>query len=101
VPERSGGYQYKMGKNTKLAKLPFRRFTSSSDVQEFRNGKNTKLEFLAKFRQNVARFRLYRHRFLQANTRFAAFFKVYQIFKRQFLKFGKILQKFRHLQNFC
>ena len=33
----------------------------------------------AKFRQNVARFRLYRHRFLQENTRFAAFFKVYQI----------------------
>ena len=31
------------------------------------------------FRQNVARFRLYRHRFLQENTRFAAFFKIYQI----------------------
>ena len=36
-------------------------------------------QFLAKFRQNVARFRLYRHRFLQANTRFAAFFRVNQI----------------------
>ena len=36
--------------------------------------------FLAKFRQNVARFRLYRHQFLQENTRFAAFFKIYQIF---------------------
>ena len=35
--------------------------------------------FLAKFRQNVARFRLYRHRFLQENTRFAAFFKIYKI----------------------
>ena len=33
----------------------------------------------AKFRQNVARFWLYRHRFLQENTRFAAFFKIYQI----------------------
>ena len=35
----------------------------------------------AKFRQkfNVARFRLYRHRFLQENMRFAAFFKIYQI----------------------
>ena len=33
----------------------------------------------AKSRQNVARFRLYRHRSLQANTRFAAFFKIYQI----------------------
>ena len=31
----------------------------------------------AKFRQNVARFRLYRHRSLQLNTRFAAFFKIY------------------------
>ena len=34
---------------------------------------------LAKFRQNIARFRLYRLRFLQENTRFAAFFKIYQI----------------------
>ena len=30
---------------------------------------------MAKFRQNVARFRLYRHRFLQENMRFAAFFQ--------------------------
>ena len=37
-------------------------------------------EFLAKFRQNDACFRLYRHRFLQLNTRFAAFLKIYQIF---------------------
>ena len=44
---------------------------------------------LAKFRQNVARFRLYRLRFLQENMRFAAFFKIYQIFKLKFLKFGK------------
>ena len=36
--------------------------------------------FFAKFRQNVARFWLYRHRFLQENTRFAAFLKIYQIF---------------------
>ena len=47
---------------------------------------------LAKFRQNVARFRLYRLRFLQENMRFAAFFKIYQIFKLTFLKFGNILQ---------
>ena len=33
----------------------------------------------AKFRQNVARFRLYRRRSLQVNTRFAAFCKIYQI----------------------
>ena len=55
-------------------------------------------QFLAKFRQNVARFRLYRHRFLQLNMRFAAFFKIYQILKLKFLKCDKILQ---HLQNFA
>ena len=63
-----------------------------SDVRERR---------LAKFRQNVARFRLYRHRFLQENMRFAAIFKIYQIVKLQFLKFGKSLQILRHMQNFC
>ena len=57
--------------------------------------------FLAKFRQNVARFRLYRHRFLQENTRFAAFFKIYQILKLKFLKFDKIFQILRHLQFFA
>ena len=56
---------------------------------------------LAKFRQNVARFRLYRHRFLQENMRFAAFFKIYQILKLKFLKFDKILQILRHLQFFA
>ena len=55
---------------------------------------------LAKFRQNVARFRLYRYRFLQENMRFAAFFKIYQILKLNFLKFDKILQILRHLQFF-
>ena len=55
---------------------------------------------LAKFRQNVARFRLYRLRFLQENMRFAAFFKIYQILKLKFLKFDKILQILRHLQFF-
>ena len=55
----------------------------------------------AKFRQNVARFRLYRHRFLQLNMRLSAFFKIYQIFKLKFLKFGKILQILRHLRNVC
>ena len=58
-------------------------------------------QFLAKFRQNGARFWLYRHRFLQENMRFAAFFKIYQIIKLKFLKFGKILQILRHLQNFA
>ena len=44
---------------------------------------------LAKFWQNVARFQLYRLRFLQENMRFAAFFKIYQILKLNFLKFDK------------
>ena len=55
----------------------------------------------AEFRQNVARFRLYRHRFLQENTRFAAFFKIYQIIKLKILKNDKILQILQHLQKFC
>ena len=44
----------------------------------------------AKFRQIVARFRLYRHRSLQENTRFAAFFKIYQIICLKILKFCNI-----------
>ena len=44
---------------------------------------------ISEFRQNFARFRLYRHRSLQENTRFAAFFIIYQILKLKFLKFGK------------
>ena len=42
-----------------------------------------------KFLQNFARFRLYRHRSLQVNTHFAAFFKIYQMIQLTFLKFGK------------
>ena len=52
-------------------------------------------------RENVARFRLYRLRFLQENMRFAAFFKIYQILKLKFLKFDNILQILRHLQFFA
>ena len=48
---------------------------------------------LSKFRQNFARFRLYRHRFLQEHLRFAAFFKIYQIIT---LKFSKLI-----LAKFC
>ena len=52
-----------------------------------RRGGRRKINFenvqnVAKFQKlqlNVARFRLYRHRFLRVNTRFAAFFKIYQI----------------------
>ena len=51
-------------------------------------------------RQNDARFRLYRHRFLQVNTRFSGFFKIYQILKLKFLKFDKILQNLRTFASF-
>ena len=66
-------------------------------------GRDVRERRLTKFRQNVARFRLYRLRFLQENTRSAAFFKIYQILKLNFLKlnFDKILQILRHLQLFC
>ena len=46
-------------------------------------------QYLAIFRQNVARFRLNRRGSLQVNTRFSAFFKIYQIIYLKFLKFGK------------
>ena len=46
---------------------------------------------LAKFRQHVARFRLYRHGFLQVNTRFAAFLKIYQIITLNFFEILQIL----------
>ena len=64
--------------------------TAGGDVRERR---------LAKFRQNVARFRLYRLRFLQENMRFAAFFKIYQILKLKFLKFDNILQICKHTSH--
>ena len=32
---------------------------------------------------------------------FCSIFKIYQIFKLKFLKFGNILQIVRHLRNFC
>ena len=61
----------------------------------------TNSQFLANFRQNVARFRLYRHRFLQENTSFAAFFKIYRIINLKFLKFGKIIVKFANFATFA
>ena len=64
-------------------------------------GRDVRERRLVKFRQNVARFRLYRLRFLQENMLFAAFFKIYQILKLKFLKFDKILQILRHLQFFA
>ena len=65
-------------------------------------GRHGRERRLAKFRQNVARFRLYRLRFLQENMRFAAFFKIYQILKLTFLKFDKFckFEILRHLQLF-
>ena len=56
---------------------------------------------VGKISANVARFRSYRHQYLQLNTRCAAFFKIYQILKLKFLKFDKILQILRHLQFFA
>ena len=55
---------------------------------------------VGKISANLARFRLYRHGSLQENTRFAAFFKFYQIIKLNFLKFGKSLQ-ICHIKKFC
>ena len=55
----------------------------------------------AKFQQNLARFRLCRRRSLQLNTRFAAFFKIYQIILLIFLMCGKILQILQHVQIFA
>ena len=52
-------------------------------------------------RENVARFRLYRHRSLQVNMRFAAFFEIYQIMQLKILKNGKIVQILQHSQNCC
>ena len=54
--------------------------SASSTGRELLDGGDVRERRLAKFRQNVARFRLYRLRFLQENMRFAAFFKIYQIF---------------------
>ena len=56
---------------------------------------------LFKNRQNVVRFRLYRHRSFQVDTRFAAFFKIYQIFKLTFLKVGKICKFYDFCKNFA
>ena len=51
----------------------------------------------ANFWQIFARFRLYRHRSLQVNTRFEAFFKIYQILKLKFLK----VQSWQNFANFA
>ena len=77
------------------------RDTGVSGTRDRPRGGDVRERRLAKFRQNVARFRLYRLRFLQENMRFAAFFKIYQILKLKFLKFDKILQILRHLQFFA
>ena len=76
----------RLGRRVRLREEPARIPRRRRDVRERR---------LAKFRQNVARFRLYRLRFLQENMRFAAFFKIYQIMMLKFLKNGKILQTSR------
>ena len=48
----------------------------------------------AKFRHNVARFRLYRHRSLQVNMRFSWFFEIYKIINLQFWKFSNVFISF-------
>ena len=56
----------------------------------------------AKFRQIVARFRLYPHRSLQGNTRFAAFFKIYQIRSDYLADIFEIRQNFAdYIANFA
>ena len=57
----------------KSSKRPAKR--SGPAVSTLSDGGDVRERRLAKFRQDVARFRLYRHRSLQANTRFSAFFK--------------------------
>ena len=84
-------------KNTRPARLPGRdrdvgcRSARASGVGRDRRHDGRS----AKFRQNVARFRLYRHRSLQVNTRFSAFFKIYQINQLKILKISKISQILR------
>ena len=41
-------------------------------------------QFMANFRQNFTRFRLYRYRSLQLNTRFSALFEIYKIMQLKF-----------------
>ena len=55
----------------------------------------------AKFRQNVARFRLYRRRSLQVSTRFTAFFKIYHIIQLKILKFINFCKILQDLQKVC
>ena len=77
-----------------------RRTSDGFDRAGIRFGGDVRERRLAKFRQNVARFRLYRLRFLQENMRFAAFFKIYQILKVKFLKIDKILQISKHTEMY-
>ena len=58
-------------------------------------------QFLANFRQNFARSRLYRRRSLQANTRFAAFFKIYQIISDYLTENFEIWQIFADFATFA
>ena len=90
--------------STTVSPRPARISCRLSNVEAHRPRHGARERRLAKFRQKVARFRLYRLRFLQQNTRFTAFFKIrfYQIINLKFLKFRKKKYKFlRHLQNFA
>ena len=46
--------------------------------------RESKKEYIYAFWQHLVRFRLYRHRFLQINTRYAAFFEIYNIVELKF-----------------
>ena len=65
--------------SSRTASTPSSRRSSSAAPHGSRRSpwRATGARQLAKFRQIVARFRLYRLRFLQENMRFSAFFKIY------------------------
>ena len=57
-------------------------------------------EIWSEFQQRFARFRLYRLRSLQVNTRFLAFVNL-QDYQAEILKFGKLLQMFAKCPKVC
>ena len=58
-------------------------------------------KFLAKFRQDVARFRLYRLRFFASKYAFCSIFQKLPDYLAEFFEIGRILQIFQHLHFFA
>ena len=58
-------------------------------------------QFTANFQENVARFQLYRHRSLQANTRFSAFFKIYKDYLAAIFEIDLSRQNFAYFATFA